>query len=111
VKITTRSSNGVVIIDLEGDLMPGFGRERLSETVADLLDEGNRSFLLNMSKAPRIDSSGVGALVRSFASIRKLNGQLKLVRPSSFVKRVFELTRLITVFDIFDDEASAISSF
>ena len=111
MKITVRIENGIAVIDLEGDLMPGYGREDLSDRVADLLKDGHRNFLMNFGKADLIDSSGIGTLVRSFTSIRLCGGQLKLLRVSSFVHRVFSITGLITVFDIFDDETAALSSF
>jgi len=111
VKITTRSKNHVAIIDLDGDLMPGFGPEDLTGTVSELLREGSRNFLLNLTQVGQIDSSGIGALVRAFTRIRKQGGNLKLLKPSAVLQRVFKLTRLSTVFDIFEDETEAISSF
>jgi anti-sigma B factor antagonist len=109
--ITVRNENDVAIIDLDGDLMPGYGSEELVDKVAALLKDGNRNFLLNLERVDLIDSSGIGVLVRSYTSIRRSGGQLKLLKLSSFVRRVFSITGLITVFDVFDDEGSALSSF
>ena len=111
MKISVRTENNVAVIDLEGDMMPGYDSEDLGDKVAQLLKDGQRNFLLNFSKANLIDSSGIGTLVRAYTSIRVSGGQLKLLRLSSFVRRVFSITGLITVFDIFDDETAALSSF
>jgi len=111
VKISIRTENNVVVIDLEGDLMPGYDSEDLGDKVAELIKDGRRNFLLNFSEINLIDSSGIGTLVRSFTSVRRCGGNLKLLKLSSFVRRVFSITGLITVFDIFDDETAALSSF
>ena len=111
MKITVRTENDVAVIDLDGDLMPGYDSEDLGDKVAALLNDGHRNFLLNLGGVDLIDSSGIGTLVRSFTSIRRSGGQLKLVKLSNFVHRVFSITGLITVFDIFDDESAALSSF
>ena len=111
MKITVRNENDVAIIDLEGDMMPGYDSEDLGEKVAELLKDGHRKFLLNFTGTNLIDSSGIGTLVRSYTSIRRCDGHLKLLKLSSFVRRVFSITGLITVFDIFDDEKVALSSF
>jgi anti-anti-sigma factor len=111
VKITVRNEDDVTVIDLEGDMMPGYDSEDLGEKVAELLKAGQRKFLLNFAGTNLIDSSGIGTLVRSYTSIRRSGGHLKLLKISSFVRRVFSITGLIAVFDIYDDEKAALSSF
>ena len=91
--------------------MPGLGAEDFSETVIGLLADGKKNFLLNLSLLELIDSSGIGTLIRSFTSIRRAGGHLKLLKPTWFVQRAFKITGLTTVFDIYEDENVALKSF
>jgi anti-sigma B factor antagonist len=107
----TRQVEGVTVVDLVGRITIGEGNVTLREIVADLLASGRNKILLNLSQVEYVDSSGVGELVRSFATIRKHGGQMKLANVHRKVQELLEATHLHRVFDIHKDESSAIQSF
>jgi anti-sigma B factor antagonist len=107
----TRQVEGVTVVDLVGRITIGEGNVTLREIVADLLASGRNKILLNLSQVEYVDSSGVGELVRSFATIRKHGGQMKLANVHQKVQELLEATHLHRVFDIHKDESSAIQSF
>jgi anti-sigma B factor antagonist len=107
----TRQADGVTIVEIAGRIMVGEGNEKLREIVTDLLTNGRNKILLNLGQVEYVDSSGVGELVRSFTTIRKHGGQMKLASVPRNVQELLEATHLHRVFDIQKDEASAIHSF
>jgi anti-sigma B factor antagonist len=111
LQITIRESNNVTILDLQGRVTIGLSADTLANQLRDLVDAGVRKVLLNFSGVPQVDSSGITALVRSFVSLQRLGGTLKLLRPSGRVREVLELTRLLQSIPAFDDEAAALASF
>jgi anti-anti-sigma factor len=76
-----------------------------------LIDEERRYLLLNLSEVPAIDSSGVGAMIKSFTSVKEANGELKLLKPSRMARQVLTITGLLSVLETFEDETFAVSSF
>ena len=111
MKISTRQVDGVTIVDCSGRITLGEGSVTLRDTVRDLLAKGNKKIILNLADVNYIDSSGIGELVSAFTSVRNSGGELKLLNLTKKVKDLLQITKLYTVFDIKDDEASAIAAF
>lgn len=106
-----RENGGVSILDVTGRLTIGEDATKLSETLRHLSSTGHKKILLNLAALTYLDSSGLGVLVSSFASVERSGGQLKLENLTSRVKDLLLITKLYTVFEIFDNEAAAVLSF
>jgi anti-sigma B factor antagonist len=111
MKITTRQVDGVTILDLSGRITLGEGSVMLRDAVRDLLAKGSKQILLNLGDVNYIDSSGIGELVSAYTTARNQGGELKLLNLTKKVHDLLQITKLYTVFDVKDDEASAIASF
>ena len=111
LKANNRQVDGVTIVDLSGRITLGEGSIVLRDTVRDLVGKGRKNILLNLADVTYIDSSGIGELVSAFTSVRKEQGELKLLKLTKKVHDLLQITKLYTVFDIKDDEADAIQSF
>jgi anti-sigma B factor antagonist len=108
---STRLVGGVTIVDLSGRILAGDGSAALRDLVRNLISEGNKKILLNLRNVNYIDSSGLGELVSAFTSMRSGGGELKLLNLTKRVHDLFQITKLYTVFDITDDEATSVKSF
>ncbi len=108
---TTRQAGSVTIVDISGRIVLGEESAALRELVCNLLDKGHRQILLNLGDVHYIDSSGLGSLVSAFTSVRKQNGELKLLNLTNKVHDVMQITKLYTVFDIMNDETEGVNSF
>ena len=111
MKVSTRQVDGVTILDLSGRITLGEGSVQLRDAVRDLLSKGSKKILLNLGDVNYIDSSGIGELVSAFTAVRNQGGDLKLLKLTKKVHDLLQITKLYTVFDIKDDEASAVASF
>lgn len=111
MEINPRTDGSVAILDLKGNLTIGAGEEELTEIIAQLLSDGRKHFLLNLAEVPIIDSSGIGGLIKSFTRVKNGGGKLKLLNPSRNLRQLLSITGLLSVLEIFDDEATALSSF
>jgi len=111
MKINTREIDGVTILDISGRITFGDETGTLRDAVRDLLSKGKKKIVLNLAEVNYIDSTGVGELVGSLMSVRNRGGDLKLMNLTQKVKDVVNVTKLYTVFDIKDDEFTAIKSF
>lgn len=109
--IATRQLDGVTILDLSGRITLGEGSVQLRDAIRDLISKGVKQILLNLGDVNYIDSSGLGELVSAFTTAKNQNADVKLLSLTKKVKDVLQVTKLYTVFDIYDDEASAIASF
>jgi len=109
--IASREVDGVTILDLNGRITLGEGSVQLRDSVRGLISKGQKSILLNLGDVNYIDSSGLGELVSAFTTAKNQGANVKLLGLTKKVKDVLQLTKLYTVFDIYDDEASAIASF
>jgi anti-sigma B factor antagonist len=107
----TRQVGGVTIVDISGRIVLGEESAALRDLVCDLLSKGHKKILFNLADVNYIDSSGLGHLVSAFTSVRKQQGELKLLNLTNKVQDVMQITRLYTVFDIMDDEGVAVKSF
>ncbi len=111
MKVSTRQIDGITILDLSGRITLGEGSVQLREAVRDLLAKGSKQILLNVGDVNYIDSSGIGELVSAYTAVRNQGGDLKLLNLTKKVHDLLQITKLYTVFDIKDDEASAVASF
>jgi anti-sigma B factor antagonist len=111
MKSTTRQVDGITILDLSGRITLGEGSVQLRDLIRDLVAKGQTKILLNLGDVNYIDSSGIGELVSAFTSVKNQGGELKLLNLTKKVHDLLQITKLYTVFDIKDDEASAIGSF
>jgi anti-sigma B factor antagonist len=109
--ITTREVGHVTIVDINGRITLGDETGQLRDTVRKLLATGKKKIVLNLADVDYIDSSGVGELVSSFTAVRNAGGELKLLSLSKKVHDVLQVTKLYTVFDIKEDEFTAVKSF
>jgi anti-sigma B factor antagonist len=101
----------VAILDLSGRITLGEGSVQLRDAIRDLVAQGQKNILLNLSEVNYIDSSGIGELVSAFTSVKNQGGQLKLLNLTKKVHDLLQITKLYTVFDVRDDEAHAVESF
>jgi anti-sigma B factor antagonist len=106
-----REIGGITIVDVKGRITVGEGNIMLRDIVNSLLDKGNKKILLDLSGVEYIDSSGLGELVRTHSTLKKQDGQLKMVNLSRKVQDLLKATRLHEVCDVHGDEASAVHSF
>jgi anti-sigma B factor antagonist len=111
MKVQTRQVDGVTVLDLSGRITLGEGSVTLRDAIRDVMAKGSKSILLNLGDVNYIDSSGIGELVSAFTSVKNSGGELKLLNLTKKVQDLLQITKLYTVFDIKDDEASAIASF
>lgn len=111
IKASTRQVDGVTVVDLSGRITLGEGSAILRDTVRDLLNRGQKKILLNLGDVTYIDSSGIGELVSGFTTVTNGGGQLKLLNLTKKVHDLLQITKLYTVFEVHNEEASAIRSF
>jgi anti-sigma B factor antagonist len=111
MKLVTRLIEGVTIVQINGRIELGEGSAAIRDLVRDLLGKGRKKILLNLADVDYIDSAGLGVLTSAFTSVRKEGGELKLLYPTKRVHDLLQMTKLYTVFDIFDDETAGIKSF
>ena len=111
LSIASREVDGVTVLDLNGRITLGEGSVQLRDAIRDLIGKGQKSILLNLSDVNYIDSSGLGELVSAYTTARNQGAALKLLGLTKKVNDLLQLTKLYTVFDIYDDEASAIASY
>src|SRR5262249_1901418 len=106
-----RVVDGVSILDLAGKIVLGEGDMQIKERIRDLLADGQKRILLNLSEISYIDSAGLGALISCYTTTNREGGSLKLVNLTKRIQDLLAITKLITVFDTFDDEREAVASF
>jgi len=111
IKVSTRMIDGVVIVDLFGQLRLGEGTSKLRQVVQELMGQGYKKLLLNMENVLHVDSSGIGELMGCYSSVQKQGGQLKLLHLHKNVRNLMEITRLYSIFDTFEDLTVALQSF
>jgi anti-sigma B factor antagonist len=111
VKLTTRQVGDVTVIDATGRITLGEGASTFRDLIRDLANKGGKKLLVNLGDVSYIDSSGIGEMVSGFTTVTNHGGQLKLLSLSKRVKDLLQITKLYTVFEVFDDEAAAVRSF
>ena len=109
--IDTRTANGVTILDIRGKITIGEGSAEIRKKVRDLLQAGRKQILLNMGEVSYVDSSGIGELVSSYTTVTNQGGDLKLLSLTKKLQELLAITKLLTVFECYNDEAEALASF
>ncbi len=111
LNITERQAGDVTILDMNGKVTIGEGSIALRNAIRRLLGEGKSKILLNLGNVGYVDSSGIGELVSSFTAVNKEGGTLKLLNLTQKIQDLLAITKLLTVFDVFEKEDEALSSF
>ena len=111
INISERQAGDITILDLAGKVTIGEGSVALRNAIRRLLGEGKNKILLNLAGVGYIDSSGIGELVSSFTAVNKEGGTLKLLNLTQKIQDLLAITKLLTVFDVYDSEAEALSSY
>jgi anti-sigma B factor antagonist len=111
LRMTDRDTDGVTVVEIEGRIVLGEESNSFREKVKSLLAAGKKKIVLNLSNVSYIDSAGLGTLVATFHSARSQGATLKLANLGSKFKEVLQVTKLMTVFDTYDNESLAVQSF
>ncbi|MFN0085364.1 MAG: STAS domain-containing protein [Blastocatellia bacterium] len=109
--ITERKSGDVTILDVEGKILLGEGDVQLNRKIGELIERKETKLLLNLANVPYMDSGGLGEIVRSYTTVKRAGGDLKLLNATKRISDLLTITKLITVFEIHDDEAAGVKSF
>jgi anti-sigma B factor antagonist len=111
MKIETRTVGDVHILDCSGKITLGEGTMAVRNSVRDVLKNGGKKIVLNLADVNYIDSSGIGELVSSYTTVTNQGGKLKLLNLTKKIQELLAITKLLTVFSVYDNEQQAISSF
>ena len=110
-KATARDINGITVVDMSGRITLGEGSAMLRDMVKDMISKKQTRVVLNLGEINYIDSSGIGELVSGFTTIKNSGGELKLLNLTKKVHDLLQITKLYTVFEVHNDEHSALDSF
>jgi anti-sigma B factor antagonist len=110
MEISRRDSGDIVILDVNGEI-DLYNAPEIKDTINKLIEEKKYNVVINLDKVSYIDSSGIGALISSLSNLKKYQGGLKICNVSGSVRKVFELTKLTSFFEIYDSEQEAIDAF
>ena len=108
--LNTRKVGDVILVDMSGRLMIGEAVMLLRNTVRRFIDDGSTKFVLNLGSVAHIDSAGLGELITIYTSVRNKKGDVKLLNLDKKAKDLLQMTKLLTVFDTYNDEAKAIAA-
>jgi len=111
LKLSTREVKDVIIIDLSGRVTMGEPCAAIRDEMRDEIAQGNRKVVLNLADVSYIDSAGLGELTAAYTSVKNRDGQLKLLNLTKRVHDLMQITKLYTVFDVYDDEKKVVASF
>ena len=111
MEISVRSVGNIAVIDLEGNLILRENADELYEKVQHVISTGSPQILINLAQLIRMDSYGIGVLIKSFKHAKGLNGHLKVANPTAFVRQLLTISGLMTLMEVFDSETTAIASF
>jgi anti-sigma B factor antagonist len=109
--VKERQAGDVTILDLSGDVRIGEGAISLRDSIRNLADQGKKNVLLNLAGVKYMDSTGVGELIANYTTIKRQGGHLKLLNLTDRIQNLLVITKLLTVFDSYDNEAEALKSF
>jgi anti-sigma B factor antagonist len=110
LNVKTRKVDNIIVVDMSGRLTIGEPVLLLRETLRVQVNDGARQFVLNLGDVSYIDSSGLGELVSAYTTVRNKQGDVKLLNLTTKAKDLLQMTKLLTVFDVYDDEAKAIAA-
>ena len=111
MKFVERQVDDVVILDLHGKNLIGEGDDALREAVTNLADSGKTKILLNLAEVPYVDSAGLGEIVRTYTTVSRKGGKLKLLNLTKKIEDLLSITKLLTVFETYESEDEAVNSF
>src|SRR6266516_5707040 len=111
MNIEVRKTDDVVIVDFRGRLAIGVGDEVLPQVISEILHEGHKKILLNLSDMDYIDSNGLGELVQSLRTSQRYGASLRLLKPQDRVTRTLTLTNLLPMFSVYESESDALEGF
>jgi anti-sigma B factor antagonist len=111
MKIVERQVGDVVILDLHGKILIGEGDDALREAVTKLSDTGKTKILLNLADVPYVDSAGLGEIVRTYTTVSRKGGKLKLLNLTKKIQDLLSITKLLTVFETYESENEAVRSY
>jgi len=111
MEIAERTVSDITVLDLKGKMTLGEGDELLKDKINSLLANSKKKLILNLEGVPYIDSAGLGEIVRTFTTVSRQGGSLKLLNLTKRIEDLLSITKLLTVFETFDTEAEAIKSF
>jgi anti-sigma B factor antagonist len=109
--VNERQAGDVTILDMSGAVRMGEGSVALRNAIRGLVDQGKQKILLNLGSVKNIDSSGIGELIANYTTVTRDGGQLKLLNLTEKIQNLLVITKLLTVFDSYDNEAEALNSF
>ena len=109
--VKERQAGDVTILDMTGEVRIGEGAISLRDSIRNLADQGKKKVLLNLAGVKYMDSTGVGELIANYTTIKRQGGQLKLLNLTDRIQNLLVITKLLTVFDSYDNEAEALKSF
>jgi len=109
--VKQRQAGDVTILDMSGEVRIGEGSIALRDAVRNLADAGNKKILLNLAGVRYIDSSGIGELIANYTTVSRQGGQLKLLNLTDRIQNLLVITKLLTVFDAYENEGEALKSF
>lgn len=111
LNIEERRNNSIVILDLEGNIRLGEGSRELHDRIRLLVERGEQNILLNLANVSYIDSSGLGEMVAGYTTLQKNGGEMKLLNITQRITELMMITKLLTVFDVYESEEEAVNSF
>jgi anti-sigma B factor antagonist len=111
MQIEERTVGDVVVLDLKGKITLGEGDELLKDKVNSLVNQGHRKIVLNLADVPYVDSAGLGEIVRTYTTVSRQGGSMKLLNLTKRITDLLAITKLLTVFETFDVESDAVRSF
>src|ERR1700742_352224 len=110
MQMTERSIGDVKVLDIKGKITLGEGDEQLKDKVNSLVNQGHRKIVLNLAEVPYLDSAGLGEVVRTYTTVSRQGGSLKLLSLTKRITDLLSITKLLTVFETYDSEADAVRS-
>jgi anti-sigma B factor antagonist len=111
MQIEERAIGDVMVLDMKGKVTLGEGDELLKDTVNSLVNQGHKKIVLNLAEVPYIDSAGLGEIVRTYTTVSRQGGSLKLLGLTKRITDLLSITKLLTVFETYEKEADAVRSF
>src|SRR3954463_9742616 len=111
MQISERNNGGVIVLDLKGKITLGEGDELLKDKVNSLVNQQQKKIVLNLADVPYIDSAGLGEIVRTYTTVSRQGGSLKLLSLTKRITDLLSITKLLTVFETYESEKDAVQSF
>src|SRR5881394_1244523 len=111
MQIAERAVGDVVVLDVKGRITLGEGDEVLKDKVNTLVNQGRKKIILNLADVPYVDSAGLGEIVRTYTTVSRQGGSLKLLNLTKRITDLLSITKLLTVFETYENENDAVRSF